>query len=104
MEKDDPSGAGARTDQSRTAGEESAPDGWLDALLAVLTAASFDVERQGGPGSLRATCAFHRRDEAYVLHRKATLWAAETTASRRSDLKTKSMSHRMEAAVAASIF
>lgn len=46
MEKDDPSGAGARTDQSRTAGEESAPDGRLDALLAALTAASFDVERQ----------------------------------------------------------
>ena len=49
-----------------------------DALLAALAAASFDVERQDGPGSLRALCAFHRRDEAYVLHRKATLWAAET--------------------------
>ncbi|NAV92030.1 hypothetical protein FGF77_23755, partial [Salmonella sp. gx-f7] len=75
MEKDAPSDAGARTDQSRPAGEESAPDGQLDALLATLTAASFDVERQDRPGSLRATCAFHRRDEAYVLHRKATLWA-----------------------------
>ena len=78
MEKDDPSGAEARTDQSCTAGEDSTPDGQLDALLATLAAASFDVERQEVPGSLRATCAFHRRDEAYVLHRKATLWAAET--------------------------
>lgn len=78
MEKDAPSDAGTRADQSRPAGEESAPDGQLDALLATLAAASFDAERQDGPGSLRATCAFHRRDEAYVLHRKATLWAAET--------------------------
>ena len=78
MEKDAPSDAGIRADQSRPAGEESAPDGQLDALLATLAAASFDAERQDGPGSLRATCAFHRRDEAYVLHRKATLWAAET--------------------------
>ena len=31
-------------------------------------------------------------------------WAAEMTVSRRSDPKTKSMSHRMEAAGAASIF
>lgn len=50
----------------------------LDILLDALSAASFDVERRDGPGSLRALCAFHRRDEAYVLHRKATLWAAET--------------------------
>lgn len=78
MEKDAPSDAGTRADQPRPAGEESAPDGQLDALLATLAAASFDSERQDGPGSLRATCAFHRRDEAYVLHRKATLWAAET--------------------------
>ena len=73
MEKDAPSDAGTRADQSRPAGEESAPDGQLDALLATLAAASFDAERQDGPGSLRATCAFHRRDEAYVLHRKGTL-------------------------------
>ena len=32
MEKDDPSGAGARADQSRPAGEESAPDGRLDII------------------------------------------------------------------------
>ena len=63
MEKDAPSDAGTRADQSRPAGEESAPDGQLDALLATLAAASFDAERQDG---------------AYVLHRKATLWAAET--------------------------
>mgnify|MGYP005936563871 FL=1 len=55
MEKDAPSDAGTRADQSRPAGEESAPDGQLDALLATLAAASFDAERQDGPGSLRAT-------------------------------------------------
>ena len=32
------------------------------------------------------------------------LWAAEMTVSRQSELKTKSMSHIMGAAVAASIF
>ena len=32
MEKDAPSDAGTRADQSRPAGEESAPDGQLDAL------------------------------------------------------------------------
>ena len=69
MEKDDPSDAGTRADQSRPAGEESAPDGQLDALLATLAAASFDAERQDGPGSLRATCAFHRRDEVHCLPR-----------------------------------
>lgn len=58
--------------------QAASTDAPLDALLDVLTAASFDVERRDGPGSLRALCAFHRRDEAYVLHRKATLWAAET--------------------------
>ena len=67
MEKDAPSDAGIRADQSRPAGEESAPDGQLDALLATLAAASFDAERQDGPGSLRATCAFHRR-ETVILH------------------------------------
>ena len=38
MEKDAPSDAGTRADQSRPAGEESAPDGQLDALLATLAA------------------------------------------------------------------
>lgn len=78
MEKDAPSGKDGHADRPRAIAEDSAPDVRPDALLAALAAASFDVERQDGPGSLRALCAFHRRDEAYVLHRKATLWAAET--------------------------
>lgn len=56
----------------------SGKDHELERLLEALDAARFDVERRDGPGSLRALCAFHRRDEAYVLHRRATLWAAET--------------------------
>lgn len=78
MEKDAPSGKDSHADRPRAIAEDSAPDVRPDALLAALAAASFDVERQDWPGSLRALCAFHRRDEAYVLHRKATLWAAET--------------------------
>ena len=46
MEKDAPSDAGTRADQSRPAGEESAPDGQLDALLATWRlSSSFSARR-----------------------------------------------------------
>lgn len=46
-------------------------------LCDAYAAASFDVETGFSP-PLLATCCYHARNEAYVLSKKARLWAAET--------------------------
>lgn len=46
-------------------------------LCDAYVAASFDVESASRP-PLLATCCYHARSEAYVLSKKARLWAAET--------------------------